>query len=98
AVELLNKALDDDPDMHKAFEAVERLYTEAQDWKALARAYRRMIKRLPEKGMVELRARLCNGLGVGSARYLGDREAAILAVEVASSLERENLARHELLA
>jgi tetratricopeptide (TPR) repeat protein len=98
AVELLNKALDDDPDMHKAFEALERLHTEAQDWKALARAYRRMIKRLPEKGMTELAARLWNGLGVVSLRYLGDREAAILALEVASSLERENLARHELLA
>lgn len=98
AIELLNRALDDDPDLQKAFEAVERLLTEAQDWKALARAYRRMIKRLPEKGMVELRARLWNSLGVVSLRYLGDREAAILALEVASSLERENLARHELLA
>jgi tetratricopeptide (TPR) repeat protein len=98
AVELLNKALDDDPDLHKAFEAIERLYTEAQDWKALARAYRRMLKRLPEKGLSELRARLWNGLGVVSLRYLGDREAAILALEVASSLERENMARHELLA
>jgi tetratricopeptide (TPR) repeat protein len=98
AAELLNKALDDDPDMHKAFEAIERLYTEAQDWKALARAYRRMIKRLPEKGQNELRARLWNGLGVVSLRYLGDREAAVMALEVASALERENLARHELLA
>jgi tetratricopeptide (TPR) repeat protein len=97
-VELLNKALDDDPDMTKAFEAIERLHTEAQDWKSLARAYRRMIKRLPEKGLTELRARLWNGLGVVSLRYLGDREAAVLALEVASSLERENLARHELLA
>jgi tetratricopeptide (TPR) repeat protein len=98
AAELFNKALDDDPDMQKAFEAIERLYTEAQDWKALARAYRRMIKRLPEKGLNDLRARLWNGLGVVSLRYLGDREAAILALEVASSLERENLARRELLA
>jgi hypothetical protein len=98
AVELLNKALDDDADLTKAFEAIERLHTEAQDWKSLARAYRRMIKRLPEKGLNELRARLWNGLGVVSLRYLGDREAAVLALEVASSLERENMARHELLA
>jgi tetratricopeptide (TPR) repeat protein len=98
ATELLNKALDDDPDMHRAFEAVERLLTEAQDWKGLARAYRRMIKRLPPEGMNDLRARLWNSLGVVSLRYLGDREAAIVALEVASSLERENLARHELLA
>src|SRR5207244_7013767 len=62
AIELFNRALDDDPDMHRAFEAVERLLTEAQDWKALARTYRRMIKRLPAEGMNELRARLWNGL------------------------------------
>jgi tetratricopeptide (TPR) repeat protein len=98
AIELFNRALDDDPDMHKAWEAIERLMTEAQDWKALARGYRKMIKRLPPEGMNELRARLWNGLGVVSLRYLGDREAAILALEVAASLERENLARHELLA
>jgi tetratricopeptide (TPR) repeat protein len=98
ALDLFHRALDDDPEMHKAWEAMERLLTESQDWKGLARAYRKMIKRLPPEGMNEQRARLWNGLGVVSLRYLGDREAAILALEVASSLERENLARHELLA
>lgn len=98
ALALLEKALDDDPDLHKAFEAVERLHTEAQDWKELARAYRRMIRRLPDSGMNEVKARLWNGLGVVALRYLGDREAAILALEVASKIERENMARHELLA
>jgi golgin subfamily B member 1 len=98
AIELLNRALDDDPEMTKAFEALERLYTEAQDWKGLARAYRRQIKRLPQDGLTEQRARLWNSLGVVSLRYLADREAAILALEVASSLDRENVPRHELLA
>jgi golgin subfamily B member 1 len=98
ALELFNQALDDDPEMARAFEAIERLCTEAQDWKALTRQYRKMIKRLPADAQNELRARLWNSLGVVSLRNLKDREAAILALEVAASLDRENLARHELLA
>jgi tetratricopeptide (TPR) repeat protein len=98
AVQLFHTALDEDAEMHKAWEALERLLTEKQDWKGLARAYRRMIKRLPQEGMAEVRARLWNGLGVVSLRYLGDRQAAVAALEMASALDRDNLARHELLA
>lgn len=98
ALELFNRALDEDPEMTRAFDAIERLLTEAQDWKGLARAYRKMIKRLPAEGQEELRARLWNGLGVVSLRFLDDREAAVLAFEVAASLEPEDLARRALLA
>ena len=57
-----------------------------------------MIKRLPAQGPVELRLRLWNSLGEVSLRRLDDREMATTAFEVASSLEPENLQRHETLA
>jgi tetratricopeptide (TPR) repeat protein len=98
AVELFNQALDEDPELLRAFDAIEAVLRDLQDWKGLARNYRRMIKRLPQDGANELRARLWNSLGVISLRNLGDRESAILALEVASSLDRENIPRHELLA
>ncbi len=97
AVELLNRALEDAPGESKAFDAIERTLTEAGLWKELARNYRKMIKRLPA-GPVDLRLRLWHSLGEVSLRRLDDREMATTAFEVASSLEPENLQRHETLA
>ena len=98
AVELLNQSLEEAPAEIKAFDAIERTLTESGTWKELARNYRKMIKRLPAQGFVELRVRLWNSLGEVSLRRLDDREMATTAFEVASSLEPENLQRHELLA
>lgn len=98
AVELLNRSLEDAPAETKAFDAIERALTEAGSWKELARNYRKMIKRLPAQGPVDLRLRLWNSLGEVSLRRLDDREMATTAFEVASSLEPENLQRHETLA
>lgn len=98
AVELYNRTLDDAPDMGKAFDAVERILADSADWKELARNYRKMIKRLPQEGLSDLRLRLWNGLGEVSLKHLDDREMAMTAFEVAASLDRGNVARHELLA
>jgi tetratricopeptide (TPR) repeat protein len=98
AVELLNRALEEAPGEAKAFDAIERTLTEAGSWKELARNYRKMIKRLPAQGPVDLRLRLWNSLGEVSLRRLEDREMATTAFEVASSLEPENLQLHETLA
>ena len=98
AVELLNRALEDAPGETKAFDAVERTLTEVGSWKELARNYRKMIKRLPAQGPVDLRLRLWSSLGEVSLRRLDDREMATTAFEVASSLDPENLQRHETLA
>ena len=42
--------LDADPDNLKNFEAIEKIVTPKRDWKALERAYLRMVKRLPDTG------------------------------------------------
>jgi hypothetical protein len=46
AVEIYQQALDEDPDDRRSFERIERILTSQQDWPELARAFRRMIKRL----------------------------------------------------
>ena len=48
AASLLERCLDEAPDMTVAFEDLEALHKAKSDWKALAHSYRRMIKRLPE--------------------------------------------------
>ncbi|HSZ84193.1 MAG TPA: hypothetical protein VLA14_18035, partial [Polyangia bacterium] len=98
AVALLNRALDDAPDMTKAFDAVERVLADVGAWRELARNYRRMIKRLPADGHADLRLRLWSGLGEVSLTQLEDLEMAATALEVAVSLDGDNLRRHEQLA
>lgn len=98
AIELFNRALDDSPSLTKAFDGIERILTGARAWKELGRNYRRMIKRLPVEGLDELRLRLWNGLGQVSLEHLDDRDMAMTAMEVASSLEPGNARRHVQLA
>ncbi len=98
AVALLNRALDDAPDLTKAFDAVERVLAEVGAWKELARNYRRMIKRLPAEGLSDLRLRLWSGLGEVSLTQLEDVEMAATALEVAATLDPDNMQRREQLA
>ena len=46
AVEKFNAALDDAPFTPRAFDAIDKLLTDRKDWKNLARAYRRQLKRM----------------------------------------------------
>jgi hypothetical protein len=98
AVEHFERALDDDPAMPKAFDAVDRLLTDKEDYKGLARAYRKMLKRIGEDAPAEQLLRLWTRLGDICQDRLGDAEAAIAAYEVASSLAPEDVERHEQLA
>lgn len=98
AVSLFNRALDDAPDLTKAFDALERILSEVGAWKELARNYRRMIKRLPAEGLSDLRLRLWSGLGEVSLTQLEDVEMAATALEVAATMDGDNLQRREQLA
>jgi tetratricopeptide (TPR) repeat protein len=98
AVSLFNRALDDAPDLTKAFDALERLLADVGAWRELARNYRRMIKRLPSEGLSDLRLRLWSGLGEVALTQLEDMEMAATALEVAASLDDRNVQRHEQLA
>ena len=46
ALEEFDHALDASADLPKAFEAIDKMLTDAGDWTGLARAYRRMLKRV----------------------------------------------------
>lgn len=98
AVALFNRALDHAPGMTKAFDAIERLQSEAADWEGLAQSYRRMIERLPTQGFSELRLRLWSALANLSLEHLHDLESAATALDVAAFLDPGNLARREMLA
>ena len=97
AVELFTKVLDDNPLYPKAFEAIEKLLTEAKEWKELERAYRKQIKRLPQEAPAEMKLRLWDRLADVALKQ-HDRESAVLTMEVAVSFDRDNMARQERLA
>lgn len=98
AVEFFTRALDDAPSMSKAFDAIERILGERQDWKGLVRAYRKMIKRVADRASEEQLLTLWTRLGETALEKIGDREAAMAALEVAATLEPGNVSRHEQLA
>ena len=98
AVDFYNRALDDAPDLLKAFEAIDKVLTQKKDWKNLERNYRKMIKRLPAEGQNELKIMLWHNLGEIYRTRLQNYKNATAAFEVATSLDPDNMQRHEILA
>jgi len=98
AVAVFTQVLDDDPMFLRAFDAIERILNEDRHWKELARAYRRQLRRMPADAPVELKLRLWDALAGVAIKHLKNRESAVLALEVAASLDRDNFARQEQLA
>ena len=97
AIELFTKVLDDNPLYPKAFDAIEKLFVENKELKELERAYRKQIKRLPQDASGDVKLRLWDGLAEVALKQ-HDKESAALTMEVALSLDRENMARQEQLA
>jgi tetratricopeptide (TPR) repeat protein len=98
AVEKFHAALDDAPLTPKAFDGVEKLLTDRKDWKNLARAYRRQLKRMGEDAPVDVLLALWTKLGDTCLDHLGDQEAATEAYQVAVELAPDDIPRHEQLA
>jgi tetratricopeptide (TPR) repeat protein len=110
AVEYFNRALDEYfsaadripadqmPKYLKAFEAIDRILTNKKDWPNLGRAYRAMIKRMPQRKEDKILVLLWHSLGEIYRSRLKEYKAAAQAFEVASSLEPENRQRREILA
>ena len=98
AASLLERCLDESPDMTVAFEDLEALHKGKNDWKALAHSYRRMIKRLPTEAPHPLRLSLWTRLGDIAIKRLHDRKLALAAFEAAAALEPGDVTRQETLA
>jgi tetratricopeptide (TPR) repeat protein len=100
----LSAALEDDATLQRSAEALEALYLERQEWKELARYYRKQLKRLgPESpgdadGKNGERLRVWSTLGEICLDKLGERESALAALEVALTFDRGNLERHKRIA
>jgi tetratricopeptide (TPR) repeat protein len=89
----------------KAFADIDKILTTKKDWKSQERAYRQMIKRLPqgapgggEDPYFSLRVSLLHALGEIYRSRLGHFQSAIGAFEVAQELEPANKERAEILA
>ncbi len=98
ALEEFDHALDASADLPKAFEAIDKMLTDAGDWTGLARAYRRMLKRVGHDAPGEKLLSLWGRLGEICLDELGDTESAIAALEVSSSIDPTDMNRHEQLA
>lgn len=98
AVDRFSLALDDAPATPKAFEAIDKLLTDARDWKNLARAVRKHLKRLGDDAEPERLLELWTRLGDLYLDHLGNSELAIEAFEIAAQLDPDSQARHEQLA
>lgn len=97
AVEFFTRALDDNAQTKKAFDAIDKLLSSKKDWKALARAHRKMLKALGEYAPEELQLRLWTRLGDICMTHLSDAASAITAYEVAISLDPTDMVRREQL-
>ncbi|HUS33429.1 MAG TPA: tetratricopeptide repeat protein, partial [Kofleriaceae bacterium] len=98
AIEKFGAALDDAPLTPKAFDGIEKLLIDRKDWKNLARAYRRQLKRLGTEAPTEKLLEMWTKLGDVYAEHLNDTEAATEAYQVACELAPDDVARHEQLA
>ncbi|MEZ4452700.1 MAG: protein kinase [Nannocystaceae bacterium] len=97
ALERFDLVLRDDPSFLKAFQAIDTLLTQRRDWKALERAYRKMINRLPQDTS-PLRCLLWQNLAEIYRSRLGDYASAAKSLEVAISIDPANFQRQVMLA
>jgi tetratricopeptide (TPR) repeat protein len=108
AVDYYNKALDSFfgdpaklseqmlPRALKSFEAIDKVLTTKRDWKAQERAYRAMLKRLPQQPIPmfqKLQVGLLDGLGEIYRSRLKQYQSAAGAFEIAQSMDPDNAMR-----
>ena len=99
ALDRFNDSLDRDPDNLKAFEAVNKILNQKKDWKALERAYRKMIHRIiKEPGREDLKFNLFHTLGIIYRDRQRNFEAAAEAFKTASSIKPDQATEHQILA
>jgi golgin subfamily B member 1 len=98
AVEMLERTLDDAPEMIDAFDELSRLREDAMDWAGLVASHRAMLERLPPDAPRPLRLRLWTRIANVAMRQLRDRKLAMTAYEAAVDLDPGDRAKQETLA
>lgn len=99
AVRTFDRALDADPAMLKAFQAIDQLLTKEKDWERQDRYYRKMLKRATERGLPdELVVTLAKNLGEINRTRLQKYEDAVKAYKIALAKRPEDLGVHGIVA
>lgn len=100
AVELFNEALDLNPQYLEAFERINKILTNQKDWKALERAFRKMLRRLSTANSEnkELEFNLWHNLGLIYRDRLGDVNSAIEAFKMATRYKPDEVVERQILA
>jgi tetratricopeptide (TPR) repeat protein len=98
ALERFNAALDLDSTQLKPFEAVNKILNLRKDWKALERAYRKMLHRIINQGNTDLEHNLWHTLGIIYRDRQRNFDAASEAFKMAASLKPEDATEHQILA
>ena len=100
AVELFNEALDLHPQYLEAFERINKILTGQKDWKALERAFRKMLRRLStaNAGNQELEFNLWHNLGLIYRDRLSDVNSAIEAFKMATRYKPDEPVERQILA
>jgi hypothetical protein len=98
AVELFNDALDLNPTYLEAFERINKILTAQKDWKALERAFRKMLRRMSTSnaGNPDLEFNLWHNLGLIYRDRLGEVNSAIEAFKMATRYKDEPVERQIL--
>lgn len=106
AVELFNEALDLNPGYLEAFERINKILTGQKDWKALERAFRKMLRRLSttsgagdgKSANADLEFNLWHNLGLIYRDRLNDINSAIEAFKMATRYKADEPVERQILA
>ncbi|MEI6111214.1 MAG: tetratricopeptide repeat protein, partial [Cyanobium sp. ELA712] len=100
AVELFGEALDLNPTYLEAFERINRLLNDRKDWKALERAFRKMLRRLKVANIdkPELQFSLWHSLGIIYRDRMKEFVHAIEAFKMATTYQPNNANERQILA
>jgi tetratricopeptide (TPR) repeat protein len=99
AAQLLERALDEAPELREIFETLERLLNQEKNWQGLARLYQKMARELDADGPGRaLKLRAMDGLAELGLRFSKDPKVALKALEAADVLDPGNADRKALMA
>jgi tetratricopeptide (TPR) repeat protein len=100
AVELFSEALDLNPQYLEAFERINKLLTTKKDWKALERAFRKMLRRMSTANISnpDLEFNLWHNLGLIYRDRLKDATSAIESFKMATRFKPDEVVERQILA
>jgi golgin subfamily B member 1 len=97
AINLFDRALDDDVMALDAFRSLEALITKTRDFRRLERAYRKMIHRVRPLNDGALEFQLWHALGLIYRDRLNEPEAAVEAFRMATQLQPDNVQERRIV-